>query len=142
MAGRGSGGASGSAPKKKSIFRGIEPFKHKVEIDPDYAAKTWKKLEDAIHEIHNLNNAYGLSFEELFRCVRSIKPCSFAARRVGLASFRFRARLIGPPRVGCPSRSGKHAAHAGYHRRSVHGLLPRWYRARRRRELTKRKSKP
>jgi len=87
MAGRGSGGASGSAPKKKSIFRGIEPFKHKVEIDPDYAAKTWKKLEDAIHEIHNLNNAYGLSFEELYRCVRSIKPCSFAARRVGLASF-------------------------------------------------------
>ena len=47
MAGRGSG-AGGSAPKKKSIFRGIEPFKHKVEIHPDYAAKTWKKLEDAI----------------------------------------------------------------------------------------------
>jgi hypothetical protein len=68
MAGRREGGGS-SAPKKKSIFRGIEPFKNKVEIDPEYADKTWKKLEDAIDEIHNLNNAYGLSFEELYRCV-------------------------------------------------------------------------
>jgi cullin 3 len=30
------------------------------------AEKTWKVLEDAIHEIHN-QNASGLSFEELYR---------------------------------------------------------------------------
>jgi hypothetical protein len=29
--------------------------------------KTWKVLEDAIHEINN-HNASGLSFEELYRC--------------------------------------------------------------------------
>mmetsp|Transcript_25320 Transcript_25320/g.80122 ORF Transcript_25320/g.80122 Transcript_25320/m.80122 type:complete len:736 (-) Transcript_25320:24-2231(-) len=53
-----------SAPKKKT-FR-IEPFKHRVEMDPNYAEKTWKILEDAIHEINN-HNASGLSFEELYR---------------------------------------------------------------------------
>lgn len=31
-----------------------------------YAEKTWKVLEDAIHEINN-HNASGLSFEELYR---------------------------------------------------------------------------
>lgn len=30
------------------------------------AEKTWKVLEDAIHEINN-HNASGLSFEELYR---------------------------------------------------------------------------
>lgn len=35
-------------------------------MDPNYAEKTWKVLEDAIHEIHN-QNASGLSFEELYR---------------------------------------------------------------------------
>lgn len=53
-----------SLPKKKSFK--IEPFKHKVEMDPKYAEKTWKILEDAIHEIYN-HNASGLSFEELYR---------------------------------------------------------------------------
>lgn len=53
-----------SAPKKKTFK--IEPFKHKVEIDPKYADHTWKILEDAIHEIYN-HNASGLSFEELYR---------------------------------------------------------------------------
>jgi hypothetical protein len=50
---------------KKKNFK-IEPFKHKVEMDPKYAEKTWKILEDAIHEIYN-HNASGLSFEELYR---------------------------------------------------------------------------
>nr|QFS19078.1 cullin-3A [Apopellia endiviifolia (species B)] len=50
---------------KKKNFK-IEPFKHKVEMDPRYAEKTWKILEDAIHEIYN-HNASGLSFEELYR---------------------------------------------------------------------------
>ncbi|MEW5303513.1 MAG: hypothetical protein WDW36_006197 [Sanguina aurantia] len=44
----------------------IEPFKHPVSMDPNYADKTWKVLEDAIQEIHN-QNASGLSFEELYR---------------------------------------------------------------------------
>ncbi|ERM98195.1 hypothetical protein AMTRI_Chr01g127990 [Amborella trichopoda] len=53
-----------STPKRKN-FR-IEPFKHKVDMDPKYAEKTWKILEHAIHEIYN-HNASGLSFEELYR---------------------------------------------------------------------------
>eukprot|EP00891_Asterochloris_glomerata_P001669 jgi/Astpho2/1669/e_gw1.00032.27.1_t len=44
----------------------IEPFKHPVKMDPNYGEKTWKVLEDAIHEINN-HNASGLSFEELYR---------------------------------------------------------------------------
>jgi len=35
-------------------------------MDPNYADKTWKVLESAIHEIHN-QNASGLSFEQLYR---------------------------------------------------------------------------
>jgi len=53
------------APKKKSAFR-IESLKEKVFLDPQYAQKTWKILEDAIFEIQN-HNAFGLSFEELYR---------------------------------------------------------------------------
>ncbi|EFJ43865.1 hypothetical protein VOLCADRAFT_83034 [Volvox carteri f. nagariensis] len=44
----------------------IEPFRHPISVDPQYADKTWKVLEDAIREIHN-QNASGLSFEELYR---------------------------------------------------------------------------
>ncbi|CAM6113521.1 unnamed protein product [Calypogeia fissa] len=44
----------------------IEPFKHTVEMDPRYAEKTWKILEDAIQEIYN-HNRTGMSFEELYR---------------------------------------------------------------------------
>ena len=74
----------------------IEPFKHPLKLDPDYAGallafhffllrtstalaltsfsshtwfsaeKTWKYLENAIHEINNRNSS-GLSFEELHR---------------------------------------------------------------------------
>ena len=40
-----------------------------------YAEKTWKVLEDAIHEINN-HNASGLSFEELYRCVICAKRVS------------------------------------------------------------------
>ncbi|KAJ6840012.1 cullin-3A-like [Iris pallida] len=53
-----------SAPKKRSFK--IEAFKHRVEIDPKYAEKTWKIIEHAIHEIYN-HNSSGLSFEELYR---------------------------------------------------------------------------
>ncbi|KAK1609054.1 hypothetical protein QYE76_032727 [Lolium multiflorum] len=44
----------------------IEPFRHKVETDPKFFEKSWKKLHDAIREIYN-HNASGLSFEELYR---------------------------------------------------------------------------
>uniref|UniRef100_A0A1D1YZF6 Cullin-3B n=1 Tax=Anthurium amnicola TaxID=1678845 RepID=A0A1D1YZF6_9ARAE len=50
---------------KKRNFR-IEVFKHRMDMDPKYAEKTWKVLEHAIHEIYN-HNASGLSFEELYR---------------------------------------------------------------------------
>ncbi|XP_073105138.1 cullin-3A [Elaeis guineensis] len=53
-----------SAQKKRNFK--IEAFKHRVEVDPKYAEKTWKILEHAIHEIYN-HNASGLSFEELYR---------------------------------------------------------------------------
>nr|CAB3480135.1 unnamed protein product [Digitaria exilis] len=44
----------------------IEPFRHRVETDPKFFDKSWKKLHDAIREIYN-HNASGLSFEELYR---------------------------------------------------------------------------
>ncbi|KAK2419899.1 cullin-3A [Trifolium repens] len=50
--------------KKRPLV--IEPYRHKVALDPNYAEKTWKILEHAIHEIYN-HNASGLSFEELYR---------------------------------------------------------------------------
>eukprot|EP00775_Hariotina_reticulata_P012940 gene12940-13068_t len=49
----------------RSTFK-IEPFKHPIAMDPNYADKTWRILESAIREIHN-QNASGLSFEELYR---------------------------------------------------------------------------
>ncbi|KAK1284556.1 Cullin-3B [Acorus calamus] len=56
--------------QKKRNFK-IEAFKHRVELDPKYAEKTWKILEHAIQEIYN-HNASGLSFEELYRFHREI----------------------------------------------------------------------
>eukprot|EP00252_Welwitschia_mirabilis_P001892 TRINITY_DN1185_c0_g1_i1.p1 TRINITY_DN1185_c0_g1~~TRINITY_DN1185_c0_g1_i1.p1 ORF type:complete len:733 (-),score=125.87 TRINITY_DN1185_c0_g1_i1:316-2514(-) len=50
---------------KRRTFK-IEPFRHRVEMDPKYADRTWKILEHAIQEIYN-HNASGLSFEELYR---------------------------------------------------------------------------
>ncbi|TVU42989.1 hypothetical protein EJB05_09418 [Eragrostis curvula] len=53
-----------SAPKKRGSR--IEPFRHRVETDPNFFDKSWRKLHDAIREIYN-HNASGLSFEELYR---------------------------------------------------------------------------
>uniref|UniRef100_A0A061S151 Cullin 3 n=1 Tax=Tetraselmis sp. GSL018 TaxID=582737 RepID=A0A061S151_9CHLO len=64
--------------KKKPVFR-IEPFKHKLEIDPDYADKTWESLEHAINEIHN-KNASGLSYEELYRSAYNMVLYKFGDR--------------------------------------------------------------
>eukprot|EP01090_Pellita_catalonica_P013608 TRINITY_DN3274_c0_g7_i1.p1 TRINITY_DN3274_c0_g7~~TRINITY_DN3274_c0_g7_i1.p1 ORF type:complete len:736 (-),score=109.41 TRINITY_DN3274_c0_g7_i1:103-2310(-) len=44
----------------------IKPFRHQVQMEPNYAENTWKLLKKAIHEIHK-QNASGLSFEELYR---------------------------------------------------------------------------
>jgi cullin 3 len=44
----------------------IEPFRHPLKLDPEYPEKTWRLLENAIHEINN-DNSSGLSFEELHR---------------------------------------------------------------------------
>ena len=57
-----------SSQKKRTLK--IEAFKHKVEADPKFFDKSWKKLEDAIREIYN-HNASGLSFEELYRLVQT-----------------------------------------------------------------------
>jgi cullin 3 len=59
-------------PPRKRNFK-IEAFKHRVELDPKYAERTWKVLEHAIHEIYN-HNASGLSFEELYRSVLQPSP--------------------------------------------------------------------
>ncbi|CBI22194.3 unnamed protein product, partial [Vitis vinifera] len=52
-----------SAPKRN--FQ-IGPLKRQIVMDPNYADKTWKILEEGIHEIYNCNIS-GLSFEELYR---------------------------------------------------------------------------
>ncbi|KAL6049859.1 Cullin-3A isoform A [Balamuthia mandrillaris] len=44
----------------------IKPFRHQVQMDPNYAENTWKLLKGAIHKIHK-QNASELSFEELYR---------------------------------------------------------------------------
>lgn len=53
-----------NAAKKPKIT--IKPFRHQVQMDPEYATKTWSLLSGAIMEIHR-KNASGLSFEELYR---------------------------------------------------------------------------
>ena len=45
---------------------GLEALGSTAQPCVDHADKTWKILEDAIHEINN-HNASGLSFEELYR---------------------------------------------------------------------------
>ncbi len=100
---------------KKKNFK-IEPFKHKVEMDPKYAEKTWKILEDAIHEIYN-HNASGLSFEELYRYEKRERERDrllfFAIRCVywrnqrrfsflpALPVFQLRLFWTGPDLFGC-----------------------------------------
>ncbi|GJM86837.1 hypothetical protein PR202_ga02732 [Eleusine coracana subsp. coracana] len=60
---------SGGGPPRKRNFK-IEAFKHRVELDPKYAERTWKVLEHAITNLKQRrlqHNASGLSFEELYR---------------------------------------------------------------------------
>ncbi|QDZ25877.1 cullin [Chloropicon primus] len=51
---------------KKERYR-IEPFRHRVDLEPDYKEKTWKRLESAMRDIFD-HNPSKLSFEELYRC--------------------------------------------------------------------------
>lgn len=73
--------------QKKRNFQ-IEAFKHRVVMDPKYADKTWKILEDAIHEIYN-HNASGLSFEELYRFPSFLLFIYFFVTFMILIFFRF-----------------------------------------------------
>ncbi|KAH3761929.1 cullin C [Pelomyxa schiedti] len=58
------GGAGAGVAKKPAI--NIKPFRTQVQMDPNYAEKTWTLLRNAICEIHK-QNASCLSFEELYR---------------------------------------------------------------------------
>ncbi|XP_062191598.1 cullin-3B-like [Phragmites australis] len=53
-----------STQKKRGLR--MEPFRHRVDTDPMFFDKSWRKLHDAIREIYN-HNSSGLSFEELYR---------------------------------------------------------------------------
>jgi hypothetical protein len=44
----------------------IIPYEYRVESDPKFFDKSWRKLHDAIREIYN-HNSMSLSFEELYR---------------------------------------------------------------------------
>ncbi|TQD93247.1 hypothetical protein C1H46_021152 [Malus baccata] len=50
--------------QKKRNFQ-IDAFKHRVVVDQEYAEKTWKILEHAIHEIYNGN--FSIRCEEMYR---------------------------------------------------------------------------
>jgi hypothetical protein len=52
--------------KKKAKVRVQKPYQHQVQVDPQYAEKTWKLLRSSIDHIHK-KNASCLSFEELYR---------------------------------------------------------------------------
>jgi hypothetical protein len=53
---------------KKPKVRVKRPYLHQMQVDPQYAEKTWKLLRSSIDHIHK-KNASGLSFEELYRYV-------------------------------------------------------------------------
>ena len=57
--------ASAVAMYKKERYR-IEPFRHRVDLEPDYKEKTWTLLENSMVAIFN-HNPSKLSFEELYR---------------------------------------------------------------------------
>ncbi|WIA11985.1 hypothetical protein OEZ85_012066 [Tetradesmus obliquus] len=83
MAGRGRG----------STFK-IEPFKHPIALDPNYADKTWRILESAIREIHN-QNASGLSFEELYRNAYNMVLHKFGDKLYNGVATALRSHLAG-----------------------------------------------
>ncbi|KAJ4746042.1 Cullin family protein [Rhynchospora pubera] len=74
-----------SGQSKKKPFK-IEAYKHRVEVDPKYADRTWAVIEHAINEIYN-HNASGLSFEELYRNAYNMVLYKFGERQYnGLVS--------------------------------------------------------
>ncbi|KAJ0703500.1 putative cullin [Helianthus annuus] len=58
----------------------IEAFKHRVVVDPEYADKTWKILEHAIHEIYHHNGIITITFEELYRNAYNMVLHSFGEK--------------------------------------------------------------
>ena len=66
-------------PPKKSAKITIKPFRHTVQMEPQYAETIWKLLQNAIQQIH-MKNASGLSFEELYRFVLQENPPSPCGR--------------------------------------------------------------
>lgn len=76
-----------------STFK-IEPFKHPIAMDPNYADKTWRILESAIREIHN-QNASGLSFEELYRNAYNMVLHKFGDRLYSGVQEALRSHLRG-----------------------------------------------
>ncbi|KAJ0853610.1 putative cullin [Helianthus annuus] len=58
----------------------IEAFKHRVVVDPEYADKTWKILEHAIHEIYHHNGIITVTFEELYRNAYNMVLHSFGEK--------------------------------------------------------------
>ena len=73
-----------SAAPRRRQFK-IEPFKHKVEMDPKYADRTWLVLQDAINKIYD-HNASTLSFEELYRSVHQAPVDTVRAQRTTVDS--------------------------------------------------------
>ena len=74
-----------SAAPRRRQFK-IEPFKHKVEMDPKYADRTWLLLQDAINKIYD-HNASTLSFEELYRSVHQVHGGVVRVQRTTVESF-------------------------------------------------------
>ncbi|KAJ1267473.1 hypothetical protein BS78_07G058900 [Paspalum vaginatum] len=65
--------------QKKRASPRIEPFRHRVETDPKFFDKSWRKLHDAIREIYK-QNASGLSFEELYRTAYNMVLHKFGSK--------------------------------------------------------------
>ncbi|PWZ44518.1 Cullin-3A [Zea mays] len=55
----------------------IIPYEYRVESDPKFFDKSWRKLHDAIREIYN-HNSMSLSFEELYRTAYNLVLNKFA----------------------------------------------------------------
>lgn len=71
----------------------IKPFRAKNAFNEEKATKTWKELEQAIHQIHQ-KNASCLSFEELYRGSYSLVLHNFGDFLYTNVSELLRNRLI------------------------------------------------
>lgn len=72
-----SGGASTLNLKKKKLT--IKPFKVTPKLPESFEEDTWKKLEAALHAVHN-KQPTALSREELYRAVEDMCTWKMAGR--------------------------------------------------------------